>query len=111
MPRVLFSAPECRAVVIDLGAGEEIGTHQVRERAVVEIVDGRVAVELGGESVECEAGTLVTFDPGEDHALRALADARLLLILAPWPAADHNLASEGRGDEHVPANAVVDPLP
>jgi hypothetical protein len=34
-PRVLFSAPECRAVVIDLRAGEELGDHRVRERALV----------------------------------------------------------------------------
>jgi hypothetical protein len=47
--------------------------------------------------VECEAGTLVTFDPGERHALRGLDGARLLLTLAPWPAAGHNLALEGKG--------------
>ena len=111
MPRVLFSSPECRAVVLDLEEGSEIGRHQVRERAVVEVVDGRVAIECEGETVECGAGTLVTFEPAEDHAVRALADARLLLILAPWPARDHNLSSEERSAEHVPVNAVVDPLP
>ena len=111
MPRVLFSFPECRAVVIDLQTGEELGDHRVRERAVVEVVAGRISIECSGETVECETGTLVTFDPGEPHTLRALADARLLLLLAPWPAANHNAESEtGRG-QHLPANAVSEPIP
>lgn len=99
MPRVLFSSPECRAVVIDLQRGEELGDHHVRERAVVEVVAGRVSIESGAETEECETGTLVTFDPGEHHTVRALADTRLLLLLAPWPAA------------HLPANAVIEPIP
>lgn len=110
MPRVLFSSPECRVVVIDLERGGEIGEHQVRERAVVEVVDGTVTIESAGERVDCPAGTLVTFDPGESHAVRALDDARLLLVLAPWPAAGHDLSSEEGRDARLPANAVVEPL-
>jgi quercetin dioxygenase-like cupin family protein len=109
-PRVLFSSPECRIVVLDVRSGEEMGDHHVRERAVVEVISGRVSIEAAEETVECEAGTLVTFDPGERHALRGLDDARLLLTLAPWPAAAHNLASETPHDQHLPANATVEPI-
>jgi quercetin dioxygenase-like cupin family protein len=109
MPRVLFTSPECRAVVIDLRDGEELGDHRVRERAVVEVVAGRVSVECSGETVDCDTGTLVTFDPGEHHKLSALADSRLLLLLAPWPALDHN--SNPDHDQHLPANAVAEPIP
>jgi quercetin dioxygenase-like cupin family protein len=111
MPRVLFTSPECRAVVIDLRRGEELGDHHVRERAVVEVVAGRVSIECSGETVDCETGTLVTFDPGELHTVHALADARLLLLLAPWPAAKHNTESERGHSEHLPANAVAEPIP
>ena len=82
-PRVLFSSPECRLIALDLDAGEELPDHHVRERAVVQVISGRVAIDASGETVDCEAGTLVTFDPGERHALRGLDDARLLLMLAP----------------------------
>jgi quercetin dioxygenase-like cupin family protein len=109
-PRVLFSSPECRIVVLDLRSGEEMGDHHVRERAVVEVISGRVSIEAAEETVECEAGTLVTFDPGERHALRGLDNARLLLTLAPWPAAGHNLTSETPHDQHLPANATVEPI-
>jgi quercetin dioxygenase-like cupin family protein len=112
MPRVLFTSPECRAVVIDLREGEELGDHRVRERAVVEVVAGRVSIECSGETADCDTGTLVTFDPGEHHKVRALADARLLLILAPWPALKHNSSRAGTDhDQHLPANAVAEPVP
>lgn len=111
MPRVLFSSPECRAVVIDLQPGAGLGDHQVRERAVVEVVAGRVSIECCGETVTCEAGTLVTFDPGEHHAVCALTEARLLLLLAPWPAGNHPTELENEQGQHLPVNAIIEPIP
>jgi quercetin dioxygenase-like cupin family protein len=106
MPRVLFSSPECRIVVVDIAAGEEMGEHRVRERAVAAVVSGEVRVETADESAECLAGTLVVFEPGESHRVVASGDgdARLLLVLAPWPGSDYP-------SEHMPVNAVADPLP
>jgi quercetin dioxygenase-like cupin family protein len=108
MPRVL-SAPECRVVVIDLQSGEELGDHHVRERAVVEVISGSVAIEIAGKVAECAEGTVVTFDPGERHAVRALSDARMLLVLAPWPKAETYREGEPANAEHVPANATLGP--
>jgi len=71
---------------------------------------GRVVIENLGETAECGAGTLVTFDPGEEHRMRALADTRLLLVLAPWPAAKHYTEGEQHPGDHLPANATVTPL-
>jgi quercetin dioxygenase-like cupin family protein len=109
-PRVLFSSPECRVVVFDLRSGEGLADHHVRERALVEVISGRISIETAEETVECEAGTLVTFAPGERHALRGLKDARLLLVLAPWPGPGHNDPSEVPHDQHLPANATVEPI-
>jgi quercetin dioxygenase-like cupin family protein len=108
--RVLFSSPECRMVALDLRTGDELGDHVVRERAVVQVVSGRVEIQTADEKLECDAGTLITFDPGERHAVRGLDDARLLLVLAPWPAAGHNAPSETPHDQHLPANATIEPV-
>lgn len=89
IPRVLFSAPECRVVVVELESGEAMGEHHVRERVVLHVHHGRVSLDLSGEEVECASGTVVTFDPGERHAVRALEPSMLLLVLAPWPSAEH----------------------
>lgn len=109
MPRVLFSAPECRVVIIELEGGEELGDHHVRERAVVEVITGSVAVECAGATLECGVGTLLTFDPGVRHAIRAAATARLLLILAPWPAAQRYTEADTAHEDHLPINALVEP--
>jgi len=109
IPRVLFSAPECRAVVLEFEAGEAMGDHHVRERAVLHVHHGRVSVEVAGEEVECGPGAVVTFDPGERHSVRALEQSMLLLMLAPWPGAEHYVEGNAGGSRHVPPNASVEP--
>jgi quercetin dioxygenase-like cupin family protein len=109
-PRVLFSTPQCRAVVIDLLRGERMGEHQVRERAVVEVVSGRVRIGSEADTVECGPGTLVTFDPGERHTVEALAPSRLLLMLAPWPADGHYAEGEDSTPERLPSHGSAPPL-
>jgi quercetin dioxygenase-like cupin family protein len=109
-PRVLFSRPECRAVLIDLNAGDEMGDHRTHEQAVLEVVSGRVAVTTADRRVECEAGTLVSLDPGETRSVQALEAARLLLILAPWPGEGHFMRGEIPDPLRMPAQAAVPPL-
>ena len=105
-PRVLFSTPEVRGVVIDLAPEEELREHRVRDCAVVLVVLGSIDLTAAGSTTTCGEGTLVLLEPGEHHAVRALEQSRLLLALAPWPAADHYDAG-GHGDPHeLPANAT-----
>jgi quercetin dioxygenase-like cupin family protein len=107
---VLFSAPECRGVVIDLQAGDAMGEHSVHERAVVQVVEGSILLGPPGGEVECSPGTLATFDPGERHTLSALAPSRILLLLTPWPGDGHYQASEDAHPERLPAHAQAPPL-
>jgi quercetin dioxygenase-like cupin family protein len=109
-PRVLFSRPECRGVLIDLNAGDEMGDHRVHEHAVVQVVSGSLELVVGDHSVECPAGTLLTFTPGETRSVRALEQSRILLLLAPWPGEGHFRAGEDADPERMPANAAAPPL-
>ena len=61
-PRVLFSTSACRALVIDLQAGEEMGDHQVKENAWVTVLEGRVRIAAQGEAIEATPGMLCRFD-------------------------------------------------
>jgi quercetin dioxygenase-like cupin family protein len=89
-PQVLHSARgEARSVAIALPAGEELQDHQVHERAYVVVVDGEIAIEAAGAEVTAGPGFVAVFDPGERHRVVARSDARLLLVLAPWPGAGH----------------------
>jgi quercetin dioxygenase-like cupin family protein len=89
-PQVLQSEGEGRTIVIELPAGERLQEHQVHERAWLLVIDGEVEISQdGGEATAAGAGVLAVFEPNEAHEVRATADARLLLLLAPWPGAGH----------------------
>lgn len=108
-PRVLFSTPEARGVVVALAEGEELGDHQVRERALVQVLHGSVMCTSGAEAATCAEGTLIVFEPGERRSVRALQPARLLVVLAPWPAAGHYDAAEGEDPHELPVRATQPP--
>ncbi len=88
-PVVLRSDDAARALLISLEPGQELGDHQVKERALVAVVDGAVRVEAGGEVVEGGPGCLFTFDADERRAISSDTGARILMVLAPWPGEGH----------------------
>jgi quercetin dioxygenase-like cupin family protein len=88
-PVVLHSDPEGRAVMIRIDPGQELGLHQVKERAWICVVEGRISIDAGERSVEGSPGMLATFAPNERHAVRSDGGARILLLLAPWPGEGH----------------------
>jgi diguanylate cyclase (GGDEF)-like protein len=89
-PAILASADDARAIALAIPAGERLQEHQVHERAWVLIVAGAVEVTTpAGVRVVGAPGLVVTFEPGERHAVRALSDTRLLLMLTPWPGPGH----------------------
>jgi redox-sensitive bicupin YhaK (pirin superfamily) len=89
-PQILASAEDARTIVLQLPAGEEMQEHEVHERARVVVVEGDVEIATAaGETVAGGAGWLFEFDPGERRTIAARSDARLLLILTPWPGDGH----------------------
>jgi redox-sensitive bicupin YhaK (pirin superfamily) len=87
-PQVLDSEDEGRAIVIELPAGESLQEHQVHERAWLVVISGAIEIE-GSESASGGPGLLAIFDPNERREVRATEDARLLLLLSPWPGEGH----------------------
>jgi quercetin dioxygenase-like cupin family protein len=88
-PVVLRSDAAARAVLISLDPGQELGDHQVKERALVAVVGGSIRVESGGESVDGSTGCLFSFDADERRSISTKDGARILLVLAPWPGEGH----------------------
>lgn len=89
-PEVLVSEQEGRAIAIQLPAGEALDEHQVHERAWLVVTAGKVEIsEPGGDAISGGAGLFAEFDPNQRHEVRATEDARLLLILSPWPGDGH----------------------
>jgi quercetin dioxygenase-like cupin family protein len=89
-PQILASAEDARTIVLDLPAGEELQEHEVHERARLLVVRGEIDVTVpAGDSTPASPGHLFEFDPGERRTVTAKSDARLLLILSPWPGDGH----------------------
>jgi quercetin dioxygenase-like cupin family protein len=100
-PVVLHSENgESRVVLIGLLPGQELGEHQVKEAAYVLVVEGKVRIDAGDESIEAGPGELLRFVPDERHTVTSEGGARLLLTLAPWPGVGHY-----RGDERAGVSA------
>jgi quercetin dioxygenase-like cupin family protein len=89
-PQILSSTNDARLIALVIPAGESLDDHQVHERAWVSVLLGEVEITTtAGERIVGAPGLVVEFDPGERHAVRALSDARLLLLLTPWPGEGH----------------------
>ena len=89
-PAVLDSEDEGRAIVIQIPAGERLQEHQVHERAWLLVVSGAIEIDgPGGDAASGGPGMLTVFDPNERREVRATEDARLLLLLSPWPGQGH----------------------
>ena len=89
-PRILATSDESRAIVLALNAGEVLQEHQVHEQAWLVVAHGEVQVSsTDGDSVTGGPGFLFEFAPQERHTVQAVSDARLFLLLTPWPGDGH----------------------
>jgi quercetin dioxygenase-like cupin family protein len=88
-PQVLRSDDETRAIALLLPAGEELQEHQTYERAYLVVADGEIEIGQDGGTVSGGPGFLSVFEPNERRAVRAVTDARLVMVLSPWPGEGH----------------------
>lgn len=89
-PRILASADDARTILLLLPEGEELQEHEVHECARLLVVDGDVDVTTqNGDFASASAGHLFEFAPAERRTVVARADARLLMVLSPWPGDGH----------------------
>jgi len=86
---VLRSDDAARAVLIALEPGQALGDHQVKEYALVAVIDGSVRVDAGESTVQGGTGCVFSFDADERRSISTDDGARILLVLAPWPGAGH----------------------
>jgi quercetin dioxygenase-like cupin family protein len=90
-PQVLHSDEgAARVVALRLPAGEELQEHEVHEHAWLHVHEGAVQLDAAdGSTQTARAGALAHWAPQERHAVRAIEDALLVLLLAPWPGPGH----------------------
>ena len=89
-PQVLLSQDGgSRGIALRLPAGDLLQDHETREAAWVVVVAGEVELEHESVTKQLQAGHVLHFAEHERRELRARTDATLLMVLAPYPAPDH----------------------
>lgn len=93
-PSILHSDEgAARGIALLLPAGDQLQDHETRESAWIVVTVGELEVEGADGTKAVGAGAVLHFEAHERREIRATTDARLLIILAPWPAPDHQTAS------------------
>lgn len=72
-------------VLTQLRAGGALAEHAAPGAATVQILSGRVRIQVGEETIEAAAGRLIAFDAQVRHHVEAIEDSTLLLTLADRP--------------------------
>ncbi len=89
-PQILRSDGDAnRVIALLLPQDELLQEHQVHEHALVFVLRGELLVSAGASERAMSAPSLIHFDPGERHEVRAITECQLILCLAPWPGAGH----------------------
>ena len=112
-PEIVSDSADARAILVNLPAGERLQEHEVHERAFLVVLGGAVEVsDAAGERTAGATGALFEFDPHERHEVQASEDARLLLLLTPWPGDGHpgvlTLQQKSQARQQAAVRAEVD---
>ena len=103
---MLASDDEGRVIALHLPGGERLQEHQVHERAWLLVVSGEVEIaEPGGEAISGGPGLLAASTRTSATRSRATEDARLLLVLSPWPGEGHPSEPPGRATQPTLASS------
>lgn len=111
-PQILSTTDETRAIVLGLAAGKTLTEHEVHERAWIVVIAGDVTfTDPAGTKTAARPGVVFELEPRERHSVRAETDARLLLLLAPWPGEGHpgamTLDEKAHAQQHAADHAAA----
>lgn len=90
--RHMYESDHAALVWFGFKAGQTLKDHETSSTAIIEVLRGRIRLNTANEQI-LETGQAVELKPHERHALTALADSVVQLVLVPHPRY-HSLASE-----------------
>jgi len=83
--RTLAATPGVVITLFAFDKGEEISAHTAPGDALVQVLDGRVRIDIDGTLLEAEAGQSVVMPKDVPHALEALTPFKMLLTVVKKP--------------------------
>jgi quercetin dioxygenase-like cupin family protein len=78
---VLNDNPKTKVILFSFAARAELTEHIAPFDATIQIIAGTAALSMGGESVECKAGTWIQMVAKTPHSIKAETPVVMLLSL------------------------------
>ncbi|MFN8475211.1 MAG: cupin domain-containing protein [Anaerolineae bacterium] len=81
LSRTVSKTDKVTAVVFSFGAGQELSEHTSAKAAIIQVLQGKAEISLGGETFEAGPGSLIEMTPNLTHRVLAVTDMVMLLLL------------------------------
>lgn len=81
LSRVVYKDDAIRVVVFAFDEGQELTDHTAAKPAIVQVISGRITLDLDGTPVDLEPGSWVRMEANLIHAVVALEPSVMLLTL------------------------------
>lgn len=81
LSRVLHSDERVRLVVFAFDAGQELTDHAAGVPAIIQVVSGRLELDLEGDTIEIDSQSWIHMPARLPHAVRALEPSVMVLSL------------------------------
>lgn len=94
--RTLFKKHDFRVLLINMDRGAHMKEHHADGTLSVQILKGKLRVNVAGKPHELSAGNLFTLAGSIRHDVEALEDSAFLLTIS-WPSAEELAAMKHRG--------------
>ena len=77
--RTLVKHHDLRTVLIAMKKGTRMTEHKAAGATSIQLLEGRLELHIGTETLDVRAGSLVALDRGLSHDVEALEDAAFIL--------------------------------
>ena len=94
--KMLFKKHDFRVVLITMENGAHMKEHHADGTISVQVLKGRIRMNVGGKPHELSTGNLFTLGASIRHDVEALDDSVFLLTIS-WPSAEELAAMTHRG--------------
>lgn len=94
--KMLFKKHDFRVVLMNMDRGSHMKEHHADGTISVQVLKGKIRVNIGGHSHELAAGSLFTLAASIRHDVEALDDSAFLLTIS-WPSPEELAAMTHRG--------------
>jgi quercetin dioxygenase-like cupin family protein len=79
--RTLLDAPAGTVTLFAFDAGQALSEHTTPFDAMVQVLEGRLAVTIAGTAMDVPSGSAVVMPANQPHALKAAQPTRMLLVM------------------------------